>query len=311
MAFARSTLYGGPGLVNFGSKTLESRDDITMALDEAKHAIDAVMYGTVDYETDDVVVRVNISPLNLWDYISVIFPSFYRVCDVGARLIGADAQAVVWGKNTGDLFTIKSAAISKVPTLNLGAGQELYGPVELVGVVEDGKQLSEADALYSHLSGQPSPGAALDKSTSMRERWEGAWSGVAGFTAFEGQNGFTVEVQPRLRVEQVQGLSRQWTMDGLDVAVRCVPVGPTTANIKAAQAGFGSGWPQGTRIGSSAATCANLVLTSASGKTVTIKKAVMQKSGFVFGRALRAGEVAFTSIASFSGTTQETLLAIA
>lgn len=301
MSVTRSTLIGGPAKIVRGAVTLFSEDDFRIEPKPAMQDVNSSVHGRVDATQDDVVYEVSFTPVGVWAYIAALFPYIgngtagtesvrgYRV------MTDADVPLVITGKE-GGIYTLKAAAVTKMPDILLGPTKSLFGPVTFQGVVGNGLEPEAADSFMSIGSGAYSD-ATFDPTAIKRQRYAAAWSGVTGFTAFQAQDFWTVQSELQLQPVKVQGYTRDLKIDSIKFMAKCIPVGPTSAQIETALKAQGTGGAEGRRLSASAA---DLVITG-SGVSVTLKNCNLKTAGHVFGGVpLRNGELGWETTIAFS-----------
>jgi hypothetical protein len=308
MAIDYSTaLFGGPGKLYWGSAGYWAKGDITASVEPSTSPVVSSLFGQeIDEQVTDIQVKVTFDPESLWQNTAALFANFLAP-SIGTRIFGSATPLVIWGSN-GDKVTVQHAALTKPPTLTLGPGPELFGSAEFTGLVIPTGNVEDADSLYTSAAGAADPGGVYAWTNWNGQTWTAAWGAVTGFTEFVAKDKWTVEVQPMLEPIQVQGLTRDMQIVGCKIAARCIPIGPTTAQVDAAaKLKSDAGAKLGHRLGANSAT---LTITGADAKAVAIKNAALQKTGQVFGRPLRTGEVAFVSSLSFTAGAPDALMTI-
>lgn len=309
MAIQRGNLYGGPGKIIVGASTpVWSADDIEMTVEPSTNDVETSMFGRVDETIHDLLVRVRFTPFGLWENLTTLIPTFYTNPVIGSRLMGdSDTPLKVWSNN-GDLYTVTCAGVTKPPMLYLGPDKPVFGQVEFTGVLGNNKSMDSLDAYYKIQTAQPEPTGAFSMTNYKQQEYSASWGSVTGFTAFEAQDGWQVEIQPRLEPVLVQAHTVDFKLASVTVAAKCKPVGPTAAQIEAAMKYQGSGNKFGHRLGSG--TVADLTISSA-GVSVVIANAALKTAGFIFGgKPLRNGEVAFVNTVKFTTGTPAAIITI-
>lgn len=206
--------------------------------------------------------------------------------------------------------TIIASAITKLPDIILGPNRSMMGSMTIAGVVGTGLALSAASSLYTIGGNTTVVDTALTSASFRQQCYTAVWGAVTGFTSFEAEEEWTISFNMRTKMHAVAGNIRKITFQGIDILARCVPVGPTEAQI-----GTALGLSQaGTVPGRAQATVASqLVITGTdTTTTVTIPKASLVSGGFKFGdEVLRQGELGWYASRDFSVGAQSALYTIA
>lgn len=315
MAIAHSQFVSGPAYAVYdpdgaSPATFYSRDDFTLnpSIETDEVRCDAVG-GVVDYTRGDVTIEVSLQPISTWANLDVLIPSFYRTPVLGSRLISTEKKLLIWSSD-GELFTLQSAAVTRPPSLNLGPRVDLFGDVGFTGVVPIGKTLGSSDDLYSVLDGQTAPvsASAFDLTNFSRQTWTAAWSGVSGFTEFYAETAFTIELRPTLTKLTQGGLTRNWRLDGMEVSLKCTPIGPNSEQVETAFALHGTGNAQGGRICSSNG--AKITLTGANGAKIELQNMTLRTAPSAFGKKLRVSDLEWVSYRALTLGVPQALIVI-
>lgn len=301
MSVTRSTLVGGPAKIVRSGTTLFTESDFNIEPKPVLQDVSSSAHGRVDATMDDVIYEASFTPVGVWAYITALFPYIgngtggtesprgYRV------MTDTDVPLVVTSKD-GAVYTLKAAAVTKMPDILLGPTKSLFGPVTFQAVVANGANPEDADSFMSIGAGSYSD-ATFDPTAIKRQRYSGAWGAITGFTAIQAQDFWTVQSQLNLSPVRVQGYTRDMKIDSMSFMAKCMPVGPTAAQIETNLKAQGSGATEGRRQSAGAA---DLVITG-SGVSVTLKNAALRQAGYVFGGIpLRNGELGWETTVAFS-----------
>ncbi len=224
------------------------------------------------------------------------------------KTLGADVP-LVWNAQNGDKITLTAAIISKMPGLFLGMEKPMLGDIEFTGIVGDGMNPEDANSYYTIATGQTYTPVALNVGNAKRQRYTGAWGAITGFTAIQAQAGWSIDWDLELSGVPVQGLDRDFRFLGLRAMAKCIPHGPSLAQIDTNLLMQGSGATEGSR--GSGGTIGDLVITG-SGVSVTLKKVAMLKAGAEFGgKPLRNGEMGFVTTVDVSTGTPSAVAVLA
>jgi hypothetical protein len=300
MSTSRNSLLGGPAYAGFNSKTIQFVGDTSVIAEGVWDDIETALYWKINKVYRDLVVKAKGTPrfydtavlATMFPYIGVPSSSFY----VGVLFPGASALPLTWNANNGDLLTASSALVGKMPDFQLGMGSPTLGEMEFWCVLPYGDDVATANSYFEIQTGQ-SYSAAAQPTTAVvgNQEFTAAWGSVTGFTSFQARERWTISHELELEPVVVQGRTRAFKFNGYRCMAKCIPVGPTMANIDAALLLQGTGALQGMLLTANASN-SNLVLTGAASMTVTIGNAGMVSEGFMFGgKPLRNGEIGFVS----------------
>jgi hypothetical protein len=297
--FDRTALTRGPAIVGWNGATLFTRDDIVPRLNPEWKGVEASMYGRVDKYVSDRMYKVSLPLWGSFDYISKLFPSAVLNPTIGASVFGSSDLPLTLTARNGDKLTFTNAALTKLANLQLGVDAELFSAsAEFTCILGKGNNPEDTAAYYTVQTGQTFTESAFAKTNFSRARWSGAWGTITGFTAFAAQKGFMVEweFETNSAAGRVDGYG---TMDvvitGLRGRAKCVPIGPSIAQLEAQQQAGGD------VLGSLlSGVSADLTLTGGS-HSVVLKSAGIVEHGYAFGVVpLRLGEVVWETTRGFS-----------
>ena len=313
------TLYAGPGKVYRGTTAFfpegengEARFDV----DQEKIPVASAMHGHVRFQQGDATLKITTKPCDNWGILPAVFPpNLGASCGVtagllaiGAKLMGNGVTNVptsIWVPGDARLYTAVCTCIVKPPQMHLGVGKALFDSMEIMGMGDPAKKLGDAGFLYTITeSAAADPGGQFTITDFVRESWTAAWTGT-GFTAMEAEEEFTVVPEVKVNTYKVGKLTRLVKLASVSYMVKARLVGPTHTNIDAA-IGINGGRVLGSSFGSGTA---DLVLTSTSGKVITLKKADAVGVGFEFGGTkLGTGETGFVNAMTLTAGAADPLI---
>ena len=302
MSVTRASLIRGPGIVSWNSATIFSEGDIAPRYEPVWNPVETSMYGEVDRVRRDFVIRIPIRLWGAWENLATLFPSALLNPTIGASLYGTSDTPLSITARNGDKITYNNAQITKLADLRLGVDENIFAAdVEFTAILANNTLPESNAAYYTVATGQTFTESAFAKTNFKRERWTGAWGTKTGWTTVVPKDGFHVGWELGLAPVTVDGYGTvDMTIRGLVATCRCVPIGPSLAQIEdqiklAGQSGAGAA--HGTLVSTNAA---DLVLTSSS-MGVTLKNVSLTKGGHAFGQEpLRMGEVEWTSARLFT-----------
>jgi hypothetical protein len=307
MAVTRANLGGGPAIVTLNGATLFMRDDMI-----PKHAPEwqdatSSLHGVVDKWRGDLVIKHTLLLFGLWQNLSALFPASVLNPEPGKSIFGTTDNPMVIHARNGDKITYPNAQITGLPALFLGVDAELFAAaVEVTALIKNNTDPETAGAYFLRETAAFSEATfALDN--FKKTRFTAAWGAKTGFTSFQAETGFNVtwkfDAQPR----KIGGLTVDMYVGpgGLVGGMKCVPIGPTQAQIDTAQAIHTA---HGSRLGAGAA---DLTMTG-TGASVVLKNAAITESATAFGiKPLRVGEIAWETTRGFTAGVAQAVATVA
>lgn len=298
MSLQRSILIGGPAKIFTGAVAFWTPDVLKVRLDPNTNELKPTLFGRSGEAVNDLVLQVSsFTPFGLWQNLTTLFPAYYLTPTIGARLFGnADVAWKVWSNNQ-DMLTITAGAVMKPPTITLSTDGPIMGPMSISGVVGNGLDPSSANSYYLLQSAQADPGGSFATTTYKQQLYTAAWGAVTGFGSFQAQDKWTIELTPKLEPVKVQGWTYDYKLVDISVTAKCIPVGPTSAQIYAAIEESAAG----ARLGDKG--LGTLTITGADGATsITLNNMALKNRGYAYGaKELRSDELTWVN-ASVPGT---------
>ncbi|MDB6108329.1 MAG: hypothetical protein JWR69_79 [Pedosphaera sp.] len=308
------SIYAGPGKIFTATKALWPEGENGMLkydVEQERNDVSSSNHGRITATGGDVTTKVSLTPFDNWGALSVLYPTIIKTPAIGSRAHGAaDVPATIWTPD-GRKYLLPRVAVTKHPELHLGVGKALYGPCEFTGLIATAKNVGDVAAFHTITeSAAADPGGVMTMADFIREAWTGVWGTVAGFggdggSAIQAEEEWVISVNAKYSALKVQKLTRSMKLDSVEIMAKLRPVGPTHTQIDAALA-IQAGRLLGQRF-STAAT--DLVLTSASAKTITLKNADIVGAGFEFGGTkLGTGEIGFVTGITFTAGVVQPLI---
>lgn len=312
MSVTRASLIRGPGKVSNGTATFWSKADIQYKPIAVRNGIECSSFNITDKTLDEARIEIDFEVFGLWQYLTTLFPAWLLNPAKGTRLItGADVPWTVYGHLDQQLLTAFNAALMTPPSLQLGPTADVFGTAKLMGLIADGKNLSDADSLYKIQEGQNDPGGQFAMTNYSRSRWSASWGAIDGFAAFQAAEKWDITFNVNWAAEMCQKMTVNYILQSVEIFAKCKPVGPTASQIRAAH--HITDKDSGSRMGDTAGHIPDLVLTSGA-KSVTIKGAGLQDAGYRFGssaEALRADECGWLAVSTMTAGVMNPIFAIA
>ena len=294
MATTRQSIVRGPGTVTFNGVKLFDASGITAEVDSTTKEIPSSIAGTLDTIKTDQVGKISLTPIGnvSAEILATLFPSWIQKPVIGQSVFGSTDKPLVVSSMAGTKVTFNAAALTKCPDLMLSPVVTAFGGVEFTALLANGKLPDEAGAFYAVTS------AAYADGEPPRDNLSGFhYQGTFGaLTIPDTEAGWTVTVEQNLNpvMTDSQG-TIDYTLGGVTVRARCVPLGLSESQILAAL-------PVAKGRGASVATTDDLVISSAGGLTVTLKNAALVTGPIQWGTTqLRAGEIGFVAHVAADG----------
>jgi len=292
MSVTRSQLTGGPAYATFNSQNIQFAEDSTVETALVTDVVSASLYGDVDEIYKDLIVKA-VGRLLFYDTaaLATIFP--YLAGVIGTVYPGSADKPCGWNSNNGDVITLTSALIGKMPDLELGVDGPVLGRMEIWGVIGNGDNPSTASSYYTIQTGQSYSNPAVPGTAVLgRQEFTAAWGSITGFASFQAQDKWTISHELKLEPVTIQSRTRAFRLVSYRAMAKCKPLGPTMSQIDAALDAQGSG-ASGLRLSTNSA---NLIIAGSSSMTVTLGNAALKTAGYVFGgKPLRVGELGWVS----------------
>lgn len=281
IGFQRSAMIGGPCKIVTGASPYAFWSDGTIhaKLNATTRELKTNIHGRIDERYTDALFNVDgFTPVGMLANLSTLLPSYCTAPVIGQRLFtDVDVPWKLWGNN-GDLLTITSCAVIQPPSLTLGNGDNLFGPMRLVGVVGNGLNPKAANSYYKLESAQADPGGVFTPSNFREQLYTAAWGAVTGFTAFSAQDRWTITFSPTWEPVKVQGWTIDYKLTSMMVTAQCQPFGPTAAQLYAAAEEFAAGGSLGDK------SVGDLTFTGDDGTTViSLNNMALKERGLQFG----------------------------
>jgi hypothetical protein len=282
----RQSIARGPGTVKLGTQQFYDKDGINADLEIEPNKIEVSHFGLVDERIDDVVGKIGFTPSGqvTAEIIAALFP--YMTPNIGASICGSSDTACEVHSKAGTKVLFHSAALFSMPEIYLSAKKTCFGAAEIVAVLKNGAERTDADSLYT-ISTTAWSGTTFATSNIKTVGYAASWNSLS----FRSEAGFTVSPTVNLTPVEVDDLGTiDFTVDGVEVMAKCVPLNLSESQIYGAMKLQGAG----AAIGSSLRGGNDLTITGTGGLTVIIRDAALVTGPLKWGKSqLRAGEIGF------------------
>ena len=336
-------IYSGPGKVYFNSKSFHAQGEngqVKLSLEQKTSPVAQAELGRVSETYEDSQVKISVTPFDDYSLLATLFPKNLGITTSagtgllkvgtyahdasfitsGATNTAALVPAAIWCAD-GSEYNLVRAAITKHPEIMLGASSPLFGACELTCIGDPAKLPGASAYLFaanpvsglsdSGTAAIADPDATFAWTNFIRERWTasygpiagGSVTGLAGFTAMESEDIWTISVNAKYSPVYVQKVLKHMKLDSVEVVAKSKIVGPSHTQLIAQLLARASG----SRMGN---LTYGLALTSASGKVITLNNCEIKGAGITTGGTnVRAGEVGFVTAYTFTtpGTTDPIL----
>lgn len=187
-------------------------------------------FGRVGRSKTDELIRVSFTPTGEFssDIAALLWP--YGATAIGASIFGATDTAVAIQTLAGRRWTLHAAAVTKMPNIHLGGGQEMYGEFEITGIVKNNTARSAANAVMTEAaqawSGVPTPASRV-----ILPLTSASWA-LGSPESINAKNGWQIEFALELawQVGADTGTFDALFM-GVDVKAKCLPLNYADARI--------------------------------------------------------------------------------
>lgn len=305
MPVSRTTILRGPAVVTFNGATLYSKTDIELELGLETFLVDTSIHGKVDERVIQRVTRVRFTPDGQFESQSVIWP--YGAMALGASVFTGTDLPLVIKTVAGKTLTFAAAAITRMPSLLLGATRTMLGDIEFTCLGTDNEAWTVADNLVEVGTAAFSD-ATFAPSSIVTQPYTGAW-GSSPWNSISTQDGWTVDFDLQLApvTTDADGLV-DMTFQSLAVTARCRPLGITEADLVTALRLQGSGNARGRSLQLNS----NDLVITGTGAVITVKSAQIKSGPMMFGSgALRIGELTWVATRKFTAGVADTLFTVA
>ena len=299
MSLSLSTLGRGPAIFTINGGTFFVRDSMLPKHAPVWEPVGCTAFGHIDKFKKDLIITNNFMLFGNWSQLSCLFPAALLNPVPGSPLnTSANNPLVITAKN-GDQITYPQSQITKMANLYLGLDSEIFAAtIEVTSLLSNlgGVLLTPetAGAYFTRAIGVMYDASSFALTNFLKTRWSAGWAGKTGLTSFQSQKGFNVAWNLDLKPDSIDGYG---TVNfyigeaGLIAALKCIPLGPTMAQIDAVQPGLGA---NGALLGAGAA---DLTLTGAAAGSVVLKSAALVETTTAFGNEpLRVNEMAWETV---------------
>ena len=310
-------------MVTYRGQKFFAKDDIQLSTSLDTFNVESSAHGKLDERVTARKVEVSFTPVGALTsaFINVLWPfsamrlgrSIFHPPSYASPNAGADFPLVI---NTlaGTVITLKSAAITKMPDLELSSTKTSIGSVTFTGIGQDNTDWNDANNLMTIASGAFTDAdlGTLLLADIKTVGYKATWGAVDGFVAFNSSNGFKVSFDMAVKPIETDELGVvDMIFADLNVSASCMPLGLTEAQLLAA-----TGLQEATtkRGGSLSAAGFDLVISGyvSGDPQITLTKSAIKQGGMAFGAATpRIGGTSFVATRNFTAGVPDPLFVIA
>jgi len=291
----RTTIITGPALVTFAGSTFWSKGDIIVKPVFGKQDIVTSRFGKVDSRYTAKQFDITFEPDGRFTstLAGILWP--YGSTSVGASIYGGSDRALVVHGRDGVKITFHNAALTEMPALRLGVAQTIQGNVKFSALLKNSTDPTDAAAYYT-IASQAYPGdTGWAASDILTVAYTNAWGETSPWDDFLTEGGWEIGFALQLAPQSVDGLGVvDMTLQNLDVTARCIPVGPTLADVMGKMGHTAA-------LGSSVQDDADTLEITGAGVEVTLTQAAITDTDGGWGQVRkRLGQTTWTAHRTFT-----------
>jgi hypothetical protein len=218
----RTTLLRGPCFIVFNGEQFFSKDDVSFTLNTPTFDIETSAFGRVDTRIEDAMAEVTFTPCGEWEALATLFP--FETAAIGSSVFGAaDKVADIWSLVDGTKLQLKNCAVTKSPEVTFAGNETRLGSCTLTGLRAQDTDWATANSIYQITSGT-APAVTFDPTAIATEPCYGVFGTTSPWDKFFTYDGFKVAIDSKLSPFKLDDRGTiDYTLDGLDVSVKCKP----------------------------------------------------------------------------------------
>jgi len=260
----RQQIIRGPGRVTVGSLVIDDKDQINCVMESTRDDINTSLRGKVDEIATDNIIHTTLTPFGAVTQGLLDFFYKWQPTDIGASVFGNVDVPMLIHSRRGTKLTLVNSSLTKPPPLYLSPTKTPFGQIEITSLLGLTAYAGDIEA-FSKLTTEAFPEIVQEK-----PKTGAAYFGTyGGFSINDTEDGWTIEWELLLTPEKTSNRGTiDYTVKGVKVTAKCVPVDKTEADIIGAL-------PINKKLGSSLATGDDLVISPLGdpGLIVTLKNA--------------------------------------
>jgi hypothetical protein len=295
--FSQITVGGPCKITDALGNVIYSEGNVTLTPKPKYRDVPSSLTSKDDQILVDLWYEIDFTPKSIWNaaYRASLVPAGYTNFGAGgARMIGAQNNAMTILAQDGEGWAITRGVLTKMPNCYFGLGKSLFSACQFAAFLGNGNALTDVNAFIV-----PTVGNAWSQADFPAGHQESectaSWGAVGGFSGMFAQEGF--ELQHELETADVK--QGNITVDKRLVGYRGMmvfkPEGPSTLQLAGQFPGA-----IGTRLSAGAA---DLVVSMGGTYSATLKSAMPYRGKYNFdAKLLRHDEFAFVTALTTPGT---------
>ena len=297
-SFDRTTEVRGAGTVSRNSVQFFDQSSIEVTPNVEFNDLMVAGYGKIDETIADALIEVAFNPVGFITaaILAELYPAAYLTPVIDASIFGATDVPADIHSMLGKKLTLHNTAITKMPSLKLGAQEDVFqGGAQITGLIKNSTARSAADSVFT--LADAAWAGTITRANHKRLSYTGTWNSLTIVAQESWQVDFDLSLNPR-KTDDIG--TYDMGMGGLVVRARCRPVSlaETILNYRNLQANANAA------IGASPRLTQDLTIVSdaVGGITVVLKDAIMKEGPCRWGEnELRAGEIGFEASRDLTG----------
>jgi hypothetical protein len=217
--FSRTTIVRGPCKIGFDSATFYSKGGVTLTMTNATFDKETDAYGVVSKSKTDFQIVVEFEPVGEIEDLTKLFP--YGNTAMGASIYGGTDKALTITAADAT-YTIKSAAVTQMPSIRCSANNTAFGTVQFTGLLDLGGDPSVLADYYAVASGT-SISSDFAPAKIITAPYQATLGAIGPFFS---EAGFEISFDLSLNPVTVDGIGTvDMSLQNLGATITCIPTG--------------------------------------------------------------------------------------
>ncbi len=275
MSIQRDTIPFGPAKIVRGALTCWSAKDINVVVTTEFADVNPDQYGQGTKTILDQIIEVEFPPQSIWALLASLWVAADINPTINSRIVTAAPTPTVLHGEDGALLTIPASGIIGLPDLNIGVDKGEFGSMKIGGVTTNAKALGADGALFTYAA----TGGTYGNPSNPDYLAAGAWGMEWGDAILSGDILEAISIKADFKTDAIKAGKRtmDWRRRGTQFAAEV-----TAGNDLEALSDIindGATFLYGQR---NATAAQDLVFTAATGHTLTMVKAFIEKTPMKF-----------------------------